>query len=119
MKTDAYKFKKNCKIVDELCHNTLNRIVTHMEKYHDHCKELGDYVKLCVVIEKLCNYCCTICCNDTGLTDHSLKECKLKCNSMIKCCKTLNKTKISKTDLKHIRCEEMIKACNNLVKMCN
>ena len=115
---DAYKFKKICKIVEELCHNTLNRIVTHMDKYPDHCKELGDYVKLCVIMEKLSNYSCSICCNDVSVSIHLLKECKLKSNSMITCCKKLKKTKISKQDLKYIRCDEMIKACNNLIKMC-
>ena len=31
---DAYKFKIACKNVDSLCHNSLNRIVEHMNKYH-------------------------------------------------------------------------------------
>ena len=119
MVIDAHKFKKNCKIVDDLCHNTLNRIVEHMDKYNEHCKELGNYVKLCIVMEKLCNYCCTVCCNiDSGISKHTLKECELKCNSIVECCKKIMKTKMSKKDLKYIRCDEMSKACTNLIKMC-
>ena len=34
---DAYKFKKHMS-VDDLCHNTLNRIVEHMNKYHNYSK---------------------------------------------------------------------------------
>ena len=114
---DAYKFKIACKNIDDLCHTSLNRIVEHMNKYHNHSKELGDYVKLCVIVEKLCNYCCSICCN-CNISKHLLNECKLKCSLMVKCCAEINKTKMSKKDLKYIRCDEMIKACNNLVKIC-
>jgi hypothetical protein len=119
MKTiDAYKFRKVCILVEELCHNSLNRIVENMNKYPDYCKKLGEYVKLCVIAEKLCNYCCSICCN-CQLSDHLLNECKLKCNLMIKCCKVIKKTKMTKKDMEYISCEKMIKTCQKLMKMCN
>ena len=114
---DAYKFKIACKNVDSLCHNSLNRIVEHMNKYHDHSNELGEYVKLCVVMEKLCNYCCSICCN-CKISKHLLNECKLKCSLMIKCCDKINKTKISKKDKDYMSCDKMDKECKALMKMC-
>jgi len=114
---DAYKFKIACKNVDTLCHNTLNRIVEHMNKYHNYSNELGDYVKLCVTMEKLCNYCCSICCN-SNISKHLLNECKLKCSLMIKCCDKINKTKISKKDKEYMSCDKMTKACEALMKMC-
>ena len=115
---DAYKFKIACKNVDDLCHNSLNRIVEHMNKYHDYSTELGDYVKLCVTMEKLCNYCCSICCN-SNISKHLLNECKLKCSLMVKCCGEIKKTKMSKKDMEYMSCEKMIKTCKNLMKMCN
>lgn len=116
--TDSYKFKKLCVLVEELCHNSLNRIVEKMNKYPDNCKKLGDYVKLCVTMEKLCNYCCSICCN-SNISKHLLSECKLKCSLMIECCAQIKKTKILKKDKEYIACEKMIKACQKLMKMCN
>lgn len=117
---DAYKFKIACKNVDDLCHNSLNRIVEHMNKYHDYSTELGDYVKLCVTMEKLCNYCCSICCN-SNISKHLLNECKLKCSLMIKCCdkiNKINKTKMPKKDKDYMSCDKMTNACNALMKMC-
>lgn len=116
--TDSYKFKKVCMLVEELCHNSLNRIVEKMNKYTDNSENLGDYVKLCVTMEKLCNYCCSICCN-SNISKHLLSECKLKCSLMVKCCAEIKKTKILKKDKEYIACEKMIKVCQKLMKMCN
>ena len=116
---DTYKFKKNCKSIEDLCHNTLNRIVEHMSKYHNHSKNLGEYVKLCVVMDKLCNYCSSACCNvSSGISNNLLKECKLKCTLMVNCCTQIKKTKMVKKDIEYIRCDKMIKSCTNLMKLC-
>ena len=119
MKVDSYKFRESCEVVDKLCHTTINRIVSCMNKHPNNCELLGDYLKICIVMEKLCNYCCTTCCNSNeGLSKYILKEVNDKCNIIILCCKNINKTKIPKKDVKEIRCDKLTKACKNLIKMC-
>jgi len=114
----VYEFKKYSKMVEDLCHNTLNRIIDQMNKNPEHCKKLGEYVKLCIIVEKLCNYSCSICCN-CNITKHLLNECKVKCSLMVKCCSEIEKIKISKKDKDHISCGKMSKICKKLMKMCN
>tara|TARA_Y100001958_G_C21205457_1_gene531609 strand:+ start:796 stop:1158 length:363 start_codon:yes stop_codon:yes gene_type:complete len=119
MKIDSYKFRESCEVVNKLCHTTMNRIISCMNKHHNHCELLGEYLKACIVMEKLCNYCCTTCCNtENGISKYILKEVNEKCNKIIFCCKKINKVKMPKKDIKEIRCDKLMVVCNKLIKMC-
>ena len=41
-----YAFKKNCKKLQDCCHNTVNRILELMTKHPEHCNDLCNYVKV-------------------------------------------------------------------------
>lgn len=105
-----YAFKKNCKKLQECCHNTVNRILELMTKHPEHCNDLCNYVKECLVMDKLCDYLCSCCCNSDNISNNMMKEYKDKCSSMEKICKKLLKH-MPKKECKYIRCEEMVKLC--------
>ena len=52
-----------------------------MTKHPEHCNDLCNYVKECLVMDKLCDYLCS-CCNSDNISNNMMKEYKDKCNSM-------------------------------------
>ena len=110
-----YPLREDCTELQLCCHKNINRVIEMMSHYPKHSKVLGKYAKLCIVLEKLCEYICSCCCNTDNVSNNILSEHKSKCNQMIAVCKKINSF-IDRDDGKYIRCNDMIKLCSKYTK---
>jgi len=106
-----YSFREKCEVLGLSCHKNVNRILSMMNKYPDNCKDLQEYTKCCLNLEKLCSYLCDCCCNCDKISEFMLQEYKLKCECIMKICDGLMNV-LSKKDASYIRCDTIKKICN-------
>lgn len=108
---DLNKCKNICESLGKCSHNTKNRIIEKMVLAEKKQREmLADYLKKIIVIESLCNYICTCCCEAEHLTRNISQELKSKCQEIVKLC---NKISSSTDFAEYINCSKMIQLCNS------
>ena len=111
-----YAFKPMCNELGMTCHNTKNRVIEKMcvcEKKQ--VIELAKYLKCLMTIEKLCEYLCTCCCEMENITPSGLTELKVRCKTVMSCCKGL-KNSLKQSDYEYINCEKILSLCNKVNK---
>ena len=109
-----YSFKSICNDLGMTCHNTKNRVIEKMCNYDKNISEkLAKYLKCLMTIEKLCEYLCTCCCEMENITVSGLSEIKLRCKTVIECCKTL-KSLLKKEDYDYINCDKIMNICSKV-----
>jgi len=106
-----YSFRVKCEELGICCHKNVNRILSMMNSYPEYCKDLQEYTKCCLNLEKLCSYLCDCCCNCDKVSKFMLQEYKLKCDCIENICDKLMKL-LSRKDASYIRCDTIKKICN-------
>ena len=105
-----YKLRKDCTEIQLCCHKNVNRILELMGKHHEHAAHLEKYAKLCLVLEKLCDYVSNCCCNQDMVSMHCFNELKSKCCGIAKVCSKLSEGLDHET-AEYIRCKQMCHLC--------
>ena len=111
--SSLFVIREQCTNIQLCCHKNINRILELMTKNNKDLnimKNLEKYTKLCISMEKLCEYVCSSCCNANEVSNNILKEFNLMCNKMKNICNKLKLKLISKY-CKYIRLDEMSKLC--------
>ena len=83
-----------------------------MTKYPNNSKLLGQYTKLNILLEKLCEYISSCCCNADHVSKYIINEYASQCKQMVQLCIHI-KQYLNRDDADYIRCDNMIKICNN------
>lgn len=100
----------NCSNLQICCHKNINRILELMVQHSEFSQLLNEYAKKSLVLEKLCDYVCNCCCNNSGVSRHLQSELKQQCKSMSSICNKLIKT-LPSNKSKYIRCDVVSKMC--------
>ena len=109
--TAVYGFKSLCNELGMTCHNTKNRVIEKMiDANKEDSKVLGEYLKQMMVLESLCGYICTCCCEAEKLTKNIQQELRSKCANMVKVC---NKICSTMDCDEYLNCKKMIELCNS------
>ena len=111
MKLNLYSLREECTEISLSCHKNVNRIIELMSKDTKNAKLLGEYTKACIVLEKLCEYISSCCCNADNVSRHIMSEYSHRCSHMSNLCKKI-KQYLTKDDAEYIRCDKMVKLCN-------
>ena len=107
-----HQFREKVTDIQIMCHKNLNRVIELMVKYEDKDLKfnLGRLAKLNVLLEKLCEYCASSCCNSDSVSEYAHMELELKCSQIVEVCKNLKKL-LPKDKHEYIRCEQFVKIC--------
>ena len=112
---ELYRMREQCTEIQLCCHKNVNRILELMGKHHEHAAHLEKYAKLCLVLEKLCDYVSNCCCNQDSLSMHCVHELKSKCGGITKVCHNLlNHLESDVAD--YVRCQHMCDLCAPFAK---
>lgn len=112
-----YTLKDMCNSFGLSCHNTKNRVIEKMcECEKKDCQQLADYLQCLMIIEKLCDYICTCCCEDDNVSSHTLQELNMRCDKLVSCCNKLTK-QLSKEHIDYIQCEKISGLCHSVKKI--
>ena len=112
MKLNLYSLRDECTELANYCHKNINRIIELMGKHPNNAKLLGEYTKLNIVLEKLCSYISSCCCNADHVSKYIINEYASQCKQMVKLCIQL-KQYLNRDDSDYIRCDKMVKICSN------
>ena len=107
------KLREHCTELQIMCHKNINRILEMMVKHPDHGDHLNKYAKLCIVMEKLCEYISSSCCNQDKVSKHIICERKEKCIDLCAICDKLCEV-LPKDVIKYIRCKETSKLSKSI-----
>lgn len=107
-----------CNELRSTCHKNINRICELTVKHTNLAEHLQSYLKMCLVIESLCNYINNCCCNAESVSKNMLNELNSQCKSMSKKCKDLHKH-LNNSDSNYIRCVSIMKQCDKMCLMCS
>ena len=114
---NIYKCKSDCNKLKDCCHNTKNRVIEKMPQCDKElCALLGKYLKKLMIMDDLCNYICTCCCEMEEVSDPCLQELNQKCDRIMKCCHNIEK-KLSKDVYDYLNCDTVLKHCQLCKKM--
>ena len=107
-----YDCKKNCSELSKCCHNTKNRCIEKMcDVDKKECKEMASLLQCMMIMECLCNYICTCCCELECISDTCFKELCEKCTMLSECCNSVKKCS-SKACCDYLNCDKIIQCCN-------
>ena len=106
-----YPLNDECSMLQKTCHRTINRILELMVKHPEHGKNLSKYAKMCMVMEKLCEYVCGCCCNDDNVSGHMMSELREKCIELKDIANVLH-SELPKDKSVYIRCQIVVKLCD-------
>ena len=110
-------FRLQCNEIGTNCHKNVNRICEMTVKHTHLAEHLQSYLKMCLLLECLCNYGNNCCCNAEFVSKHILNEVNSKCKDMSKKCKDLHKH-LNNADSKYIRCVTLMNCCDKMCSMC-
>ena len=96
------KLREHCTELQIMCH-----------KHPDHGDHLNKYAKLCIVMERLCEYISSSCCNQDKVSKHIICERKEKCIELCAICDKLCDV-LPKDVIKYIRCKETSKLSKSI-----
>lgn len=109
---NIYKCKSDCNKLKDCCHNTKNRVIEKMSQCDKElCALLGKYLKKLMVMDNLCNYICTCCCEDEKMSSHIKSELMMQCNELINLCNMLHKH-LQVKDYNYLNCNKVLTMCN-------
>jgi len=112
---ELYRMREQCTEIQLCCHKNVNRILELMGKHHDHAAHLEKYAKLCLVLEKLCDYVSNCCCNQDSVSMHCFHELKSKCGAITRVCEDLL-NHLEQDVAEYIRCQHMCDLCHPFTK---
>ncbi len=113
---NLYDCKSLCNKLGDCCHNTKNRVIEKMcECEKEHSKPLANYLQSLMILESLCNYICTCCCEHESLSVSILSELNSKCTVLSNQSDKLIKH-LTKEQCNYIRCNELKKMCSDCRK---
>ena len=107
------KLREHSTELQNMCHMNVNHVLEMMVKHSEHSEHLNEYAKLCLVIERLCEYIKTSICNHDSVSKHILNEKKEKCDELCAICAKLCEV-LPKDVVKYIRCKETSKLSKSI-----
>ena len=109
-----YPLNDDCSLLQKMCHRTINRILELIVKHPEHSKILSEYVKMCIVMEKLCDCISCNCCNDDSVSKNLIRELSDKCLDLKHTVLKLHK-ELPKEKSEYIRCKMIADLCDKRI----
>ena len=115
----VYSIKSDCVDLGNICCFTQNRVIEKMGCCPDECREhLGHYLKSLILIDSLCKYISSCCCNMDAVSTHMVRELQCRKDKLMTCVKNIEKV-CDKETLKYFKVDKvkmMCKACDKYSK---